>query len=82
MTPRFDVYIRNGCHLCEDMMDHLRLLQQEYDFELRETDIDDDPQLVAAYGTRIPVLSLEGEEICQYTLDIPRFKSILGHHVR
>lgn len=32
-------------------------------------DIDNDTELTARYGVRIPVLVVDGEEICHYHLD-------------
>jgi hypothetical protein len=32
-------------------------------------DVDAAPELVARYGLRVPVLVIEGREICQYRLD-------------
>ena len=63
------LYGRPGCHLCEDMGAALEELRGELGFRLREVDIDTDPALAARYGTLIPVLTLEGREICHYHLD-------------
>jgi glutaredoxin len=60
------VYSRPDCHLCEQAMGVLRRLQLEYPFELRERDISADEQLHRAYFERIPVIALDGEELCEY----------------
>ena len=62
------VYSRPGCHLCEDAVQGLRRMQGEIDFELLELDISADESLHRAYFDRIPVISLEGEELCEYFL--------------
>ena len=38
------------------------------DFELQELDISADESLHRAYFDRIPVISLDGEELCEYFL--------------
>lgn len=69
---KFTVYSRQDCHLCQDMIRALQALQQSKAFEFEIIDIDADPQLVARYGTKVPVLvSLsDNTEICHYHLDM------------
>ncbi len=47
----------------------LRGLQTELDFELRELDITADETLHRAYFERIPVVTLDGEELFEYFVD-------------
>jgi glutaredoxin len=63
------VYCAPDCHLCADALDHLRALRAELRFELRECDITHDEALHRAYFERIPVVTLDGEELCEYVLD-------------
>ena len=63
------VYSQPGCHLCEEAMLHLRRLQDELDFELQELDITLDEGLHRAYMERIPVVALDGEELCEYFVE-------------
>jgi glutaredoxin len=60
------VYSKPDCHLCADAMALLRRLQQELGFALEERDITADEALHRAYFERIPVVTLDGEELCQY----------------
>jgi glutaredoxin len=60
------VYSTPDCHLCADALDHLRALRAELQFELRERDITRDEELHRAYFERIPVVMLDGEELCEY----------------
>jgi thiol-disulfide isomerase/thioredoxin len=69
VTPELTVYLREGCSLCEDMVAALAPLQAELAFGLRVVDVDSDPQLVDAYGDRVPVLAAPGGELCHYFLD-------------
>jgi glutathione S-transferase len=63
------VYSKPGCHLCEQAMVALYALQAEFVFELRELDITDDDELQRAYFERIPVVDLDGEELCEYFVE-------------
>ena len=44
-------------------------LQRELAFELEERDITADDALHRAYFERIPVVALDGEELCEYFVD-------------
>lgn len=63
------LYLRYGCSLCDDMLQALRLLQQELQFHLHTVDVDADPQLEQRYGEWVPVLASPQGELCHYFLD-------------
>ena len=69
MRPVATVYIRSGCHLCEDMLAHLATLRAALGFTVEPIDISHDAALTAAHGSRVPVLHIDGVEICHYFLD-------------
>lgn len=46
--------------------------------ELMVVNIDDDANLVAAHGTRIPVVDFDGRELCHYHLDKPVIEQTLA----
>jgi hypothetical protein len=47
----------------------LRRLSGELGFQLAERDISDDDALQRAYFERVPVVLLDGEELCEYVVD-------------
>jgi glutaredoxin len=63
------VYSKPDCHLCEDAIAVLEGLRSQLDFELVELDITADDALHRAYFERIPVLELDGEELCEFFVD-------------
>jgi glutaredoxin len=65
------VYSKPDCHLCVDAMATLERLQAELGFELVERDITGDDDLHRAYFERIPVIELDGEELCEYFVQEP-----------
>jgi glutaredoxin len=62
------VYSQPECHLCEEAMGVLRALEAELGFDLREVDISVDDRLQRAYFERIPVVLIDGEELCEYVV--------------
>ena len=74
---KLDVYSRQGCHLCEVMIEELLpLVRGKFEVEVRDIDSREDWR--QAYDTRVPVLEYDGELICQYHLDRQALKRILG----
>jgi glutaredoxin len=63
------VYSKDGCHLCDDAIATLRRLQAELGFQLAVLDITTDEAIHAAYFERIPVITLDGEELFDYFVD-------------
>ena len=68
-VPRLILYYRDGCHLCEAMLQALRGLQLQLGFDLQLVDVDRDPELVRRYDEWVPVLYLGEREVCHYHLD-------------
>lgn len=65
-TPTVTVYSKPDCHLCEQAMAVLGRLRLELSFTLRELDITAEEALHRAYFERIPVVALDGEELCEH----------------
>ena len=63
------VYSRPACHLCDEAITALRGLQDELSFELQERDITADQTLERAYFERVPVVTLDGEVLCEYFVE-------------
>ena len=76
--PRWTVYSRADCSLCERMLDELAgLLGPEAAAAVQVVDIDGQPELENRYGPRIPVLTADGEFVCAYRLDPDRVRALL-----
>jgi glutaredoxin len=63
------LYGRPGCHLCDVARDALERVRADTPFELREVDIERDDELFKRYLERIPVVSLDGEELFEFHVD-------------
>ena len=69
MSAHFTVYVRHGCHLCEDLLQQMSYLQQQYSFAYTPVDVDTELTLRASYGHLVPVVTLGEKQICHYFLD-------------
>lgn len=69
--PALTLYSRTWCHLCDDMLSGLQLLQAGQPFELTIIDVDSDPSLERRFGELVPVLMHGDRELCHYHLDTP-----------
>ena len=67
--PRATLYGKPGCHLCDDARAVVERVRADHPFELTEVDVTLDPELYRAYGERIPVLELDGEELFEFFVD-------------
>jgi glutaredoxin len=63
------LYGKPGCHLCDEARDELEAVRAERPFELTEVDVSLDPRLWRAYGERIPVVEIDGEEAFELHVD-------------
>ncbi|MDO9600927.1 MAG: glutaredoxin family protein [Rhodocyclaceae bacterium] len=71
------MYGRPYCHLCDDMLAALEATRGEFDFAVEVVDVDAHPEWVERYDQLVPVLTLAGEEICHYFLDLERLRTVL-----
>ncbi len=78
MPVQLTLFIREGCHLCDDMEQAVREYESEFDFEIQRVPIDNDAELEQAYGTLVPVLVRGDVEICHYFLDKQALKRVLS----
>jgi len=68
------IYSRHGCHLCEDALLTLKLLQNELNFEIEEIFIDGDPDLEKKFGDQVPVIQIDHKQHDFYRVDPLRFR--------
>jgi hypothetical protein len=72
------LYVRDGCHLCEQFR-----LELEVEFgpaveALQVVDVDADVDLAVRFGLRVPVLALAGEVVCEGVYDASKVKRALA----
>lgn len=74
----FQLMSRAYCSLCQKMLDALAPWQQAHGFGIEVVDIDRFPALVQRYDERVPVLLLDGQEVCHWHLDEARLAEVLA----
>ena len=76
-SPLLTLYQRDGCHLCEDMLQALAPWSER--LQLRLVDVDTSPELQRRYGELVPILAgPDGGEVCRYFLDSERLERCLA----
>ena len=70
--PVVTLYGKPGCHLCDEARAALA------GFDVREVDITTDPGLYARYGEQIPVVEVDGEEVCRFVVNLEAVMAALG----
>ena len=71
------LYGKPGCHLCDDARTAVATALAGRPVELREVDVSLDPGLERAYGERIPVVAVDGEERFEYFVDAGELARLL-----
>jgi glutaredoxin len=74
---RVVLYSRPGCHLCDDARQVLLAEQAASPFDLVEVDVQDDDDLERAYGIRIPVVEIDGDDRFEYEVDPEELRRLI-----
>ena len=75
--PVFDVYSRRGCHLCEVLVEELADLVADR-ARVDVHDVDSRDEWTRAFGLRVPVVQVDGRDICEFTLDRDAIRALLA----
>lgn len=74
-SPRdVTMYMRAGCHLCEEAEAAMAPVLAETGARLQEVDIDDDPILLARYTNDVPVIFIGAQFFTQHRVDAARLR--------
>jgi len=63
------MYSRRRCGLCDEARSVIVSERARTPFEFHELFIDGDDELELAYGVRVPVVEIDGEERFEYRVD-------------
>lgn len=74
---RLTLISRRDCHLCEEMAAVVETAAAEVPFELEVLDVDGDPDLLARYSDKVPVLLIDGDEAFEYRATLPELVALL-----
>ncbi len=68
------MYMREGCHLCEEAKSAMAPILKALNAHLQEVDIDDDPVLRARYTNDVPVIFIGAQFCAQHRVDLARLR--------
>jgi hypothetical protein len=71
------LYVREGCHLCEQFLLELSLALGPAVEVVPVVDVDEDPDLAIRFGLRVPVLAAGSIVLCEGVYDAPRVRQAL-----
>jgi len=75
---RVTLFSRPGCGLCDEARAVLLAQEARTPFELEEIDVETDDALELAYGIRIPVVLVDGEERFEIRVDPDDLARLVG----
>ena len=76
MPARPTLFVREGCHLCEDAGELLDAVLGTDGWE--QVDIETDDDLLVRYAHRIPVLAIDGTDRLELTITRPDLVELFG----
>jgi glutaredoxin len=68
------MYMREGCHLCEEAKANIAPVLAACGAKLHEVDIDDDPKLLERYTNDVPVIFIGSQFFAQHRVDVGRLR--------
>jgi glutaredoxin len=74
-----EIYSKADCCLCDDAKAVLHKVRAEIPFDLREIDIETDPELLRKYGQQIPVVFIGGFKAFKFRVDEAVLRQKLCH---
>lgn len=80
--PLIEVFVRDRCHLCDVAVPRVHALAEVHGAEVVERDIETRDEWVRDYGLLIPVVAVDGEQICHYTVDEQALSAALRRAAR
>jgi hypothetical protein len=75
--PRVRMYSRRTCGLCDEARAVIQRVRREVPFAFEEVLIDGDDRLELDYGTRIPVVVVDGREEFEIRVDPQHLRDLV-----
>ena len=75
--PLVKFYTKEECRLCETALDIILKVAELIDFELNILDISKDDNLLRRFGTKIPVVEIDGNIAFKYRVNEKKFIRLL-----
>ena len=72
------LYGKAECCLCDEAMELLHKVDAVVPFDLEKIDISDQPELLAEFGLKIPVIFVDGVQVFKYRVNEGRLLALLS----
>ena len=66
---KVELMVRSTCGSCERVAGQIAPVVAKHGVQLALVDVDEDPELAAKYGDRVPVVVIDGEEFACWEVD-------------
>lgn len=76
--PRVTLYVRAGCHLCDEARASIAAVCAELRESFTEVDIDTDPTLQERFTHEVPVTFVDGRQHDFWRVDPDRLRTALN----
>ncbi len=77
MRHTVTLYGKKECCLCDEAMEVLLKVEAAVPFDLAKIDISDNPELLAEFGLKIPVVFVDGVQVFKYRVNESRLLALL-----
>ncbi len=71
------IYSKKECHLCDIAKEELEALRCDFEFSIKEVDIEKDKNAFEKYKYLIPVIEVDGEIISTYRVNKKKLTELL-----
>jgi glutaredoxin len=78
VSAHIRLYTRKDCCLCDEMKSVVREVAGDISLRVEEIDVDSAPELKEKYGSKVPVLFLNGRKAFKYRVTVKELKKRLG----
>lgn len=72
------IYGKKECCLCDQAMELLEKVNALVPFELEKIDISNNPELLAEFGPKIPVILVDGVQAFKFRINENRLRALLS----
>jgi hypothetical protein len=77
VAPRVVLFSRRRCHLCDEARAVIEAERARVPFPFSEVFIDGNDSLETAFGVRVPVVQIDGEEAFELFVEPGRLREML-----
>ena len=78
MRRKVTIYGKKECCLCDQALEVIERVHASVPFDLEKLDISGNPELLAEFGLKIPVIFVDGVSVFNYRVNENRLRALLS----